>query len=420
MKAEPADTQGAHRRLGPKLPTAPTASRSSIHLFCEGDKAAELAAAALSDQRLRHVKAGSHRGGLETACGAYVETATPDLIVVESSLDAGGIIADLERLAEVCDAGTKVIVIGHLNDVVLYRELLRRDISDYLVAPFDPRQLADSIVAALTGGAAPSAGRLVAFFGAKGGCGSSTICHNTAWVLAELMQADTVIADFDLAFGTLGLNFNQDGARGLSEALGAGERLDAGMIAKLVSKCSDRLGLLTASCALDQESRVAPQTASHLIAQFRQSASFTLLDLPREWSGWPRDALTQADHVIITAEPDLANLRNAKNLIETLKASEKSPLLVLNKTGMPRRPEIAVRDFANAVDLEPAATFAFDAQLFGAAANNGLMIGEVSANARQLDLFRRLAELIGAPPEPERQRGLIRPLLMRLGRKLAM
>ena len=42
-------------------------------------------------------------------------------------------LAELDRLAECCDAGTKVVVIGRTNDVVLYRELLqarRQRVSD--------------------------------------------------------------------------------------------------------------------------------------------------------------------------------------------------------------------------------------------------------------------------------------------------
>ena len=48
---------------------------------------------------------------------------------------ATDLLAGLDPLAEVCDAGTRVIVIGRHNDVLLYRELVRRGISDYLISP---------------------------------------------------------------------------------------------------------------------------------------------------------------------------------------------------------------------------------------------------------------------------------------------
>ncbi len=253
-------------------------------------------------------------------------------------------LADLEMLAEVCDIGSKVVVIGHINDVLLYRELMRRDISDYLVAPVDATQLGECIAAALKGEAAEALGRVIAFIGAKGGCGSSTVCHNTGWVFAELMRAETVIADFDLAFGTLGLDFNQDAGHGLCEALAASHRLDTAMITNLLSKCSDQLGLLTASYALDDRRRNSGRRRAAARRAAQPDGALRHARSAREWRDWTRALFEKADDIVITAEPDLANLRNAKNLIDTaraVRATGKPPILVLNKVGMPRRPEIS-------------------------------------------------------------------------------
>ena len=65
----------------------------------------------------------------------YREASTPNLIILESLQDHNTMLAELDRFAEVCDAGTKVIVIGHVNDVLLYRQLVTRGVSEYLVMP---------------------------------------------------------------------------------------------------------------------------------------------------------------------------------------------------------------------------------------------------------------------------------------------
>jgi pilus assembly protein CpaE len=362
-------------------------------------------------------------GGIEAARKAYVQAATPELIVVETRLGAEDMLAALEALAEVCDAGTQVIVIGHVNDVELYRALMRRHISDYLLAPVSLGELADSVGAALSGQPGAARGHVAAFIGAKGGCGSSTVCHNVAWVLAEHLKTETAIADFDLAFGTLGLDFNQDSARGLGDALAAGAKLDSAMMAKLLARCSDHLGLLTAPAALGADAALTPEAAGGIADLLAGMAAFVALDMPRDWRMWSRALIEAADSVVITAEPDLGGLRNAKTLIDGLRGlrpSAKPPLLVMNKIGMPRRPEIPVRDFAKAADLEPAAVIDFDAQLFGAAANNGLMIGEFAPKARALTAFKGLAETLGgkkAAPEPGV--AILKPLIGRLGRRLA-
>ena len=114
----------------PPAPRRAIPQRAALHIFCEHAATAAAAAQALSDRRLAALKPAQHMGGVEAARAAYAEAATPDLILVETAAGADAMLADLERLAEVCDAGTKVIVIGGANDVVLYRELLRRGISD--------------------------------------------------------------------------------------------------------------------------------------------------------------------------------------------------------------------------------------------------------------------------------------------------
>lgn len=413
------------RSLGPSAVAAgrPLLPRLSIHAFCEDDGTAQLLSAAASDRHLAKSHLASQMGGIAAACAAYDKAPTPNLLIVESLLDGQGMLAELERLALVCQAETKVLVVGHVNDVLLYRDLMRKGVSDYLVPPFTPATAADCIAAIFASASPPAPGRVIAFMSAKGGAGSSTICHNVAWALAETVASDTIIADLDIAFGTLGLNFNQDSPQGVPEALAAADRLDQVMAAKLLSKCSERLSLMGASSSLAQSAEISAEPAARLIEILSQMAAHVALDLPRQWTPWLRRIVLEADDIVITAEPDLANLRNAKNLLDTIAAArvkDRPPLLVLNKVNIPRRPEIQARDFANAVDMAPAAIIEFDPSLFGTAANNGLMAGEVSRKAKASEQFRNLAAALArksaAPAEGD---GLFAPILNRLMRKTA-
>jgi pilus assembly protein CpaE len=400
----------------PKAPDAPL-PRLSVHAFCEDQATAELLRAAGKDRRLSRTGMTVQIGGVMGACGFYEKAPTPNLIIVESLLDGTAMLADLEKLALVCEPETKVLVIGHVNDVPLYRELMRRGVSDYLVPPFNAEGAADSILGVFAADAAPTPGRVLAFVGAKGGVGSSTIAHNVGWTLAEDLASEVIIADLDLAFGTAGLNFNQDPHHGVSQALNAWERLDEAMLAKLLCKCSDRLNLLAASSDLAEDREIAPNPAMRLVEVLGRSAANVVLDLPQHWSPWLRQVLIHADDVVITAEPDLANLRNAKQLLDTIaefRSKDRPAVLVLNKVNTAKRPEIAPRDFANAVGLIPAAVIDFDPALFGTAANNGLMIGEVSRKGKAADQFQALTTALArrtvAMPRDE---GVL-PMLARL------
>ncbi len=171
---------------------------------------------------------------------------TPNVLVVETEGGRDAVLAELAHLANVCDPSTKVIVIGHVNDVVLYRELIRSGVSEYLVAPLGPLHIIEAIGALYADPKAGQIGRIFAFVGAKGGVGSSTIAHNVGWLFSRKLMIDTVITDLDLAFGTAGLNFNIDAAQGIAEALGQPERVDQTLLDRLLAKAGDRLSPLSA------------------------------------------------------------------------------------------------------------------------------------------------------------------------------
>ena len=79
---------------------------------------------ASQDRRLAKAHVTVQMGGVQAAAAFYRNASTPNLIIIKSLLDRRKW-GELDRLAEVCDPGTKVVAIGHVNDVVLYREVLR-------------------------------------------------------------------------------------------------------------------------------------------------------------------------------------------------------------------------------------------------------------------------------------------------------
>jgi pilus assembly protein CpaE len=290
-----------------------------------------------------------------------------------------------------------VIVVGRVNDVELYRELMRRGASEYLVAPLAPLQLIEVISGLYTDRESAPIGKVVAFVGARGGSGSSTLSHNVGWCIAEELHIETTIVDLALAFGTCGLDFNDEPSQGVGEALSAPERLDDVLLDRLLLKRGDHLSLFTAPAALERDYDAVPEAYDAVIDAVRQSMPCVILDLPHGWSPWLRNCLTGADEIVIVATPDLTSLRNAKNLIEIVKNSrpnDSAPRLVLNQVGQPKRPEIPPKDFAETMGIDPAAVLAFDPALFGTAANNGQMLLELAPKGQTSEAVRRLARAV--------------------------
>ncbi|MEM9591393.1 MAG: CtpF protein [Pseudomonadota bacterium] len=399
-------------------PRARPIPRVNIQAFCEDQNTASVIQKASEDRRLAKAHVTVQMGGVESAVTFYRDASTPNLIIIESLLNRAEMLSDLERLADVCDSGTKVIAVGHVNDVLLYRELLRRGVSEYVVAPMSVAQMIESIASIYGDPESAPVGQTVAFVGTKGGAGSSTVCHNTAFSIANVLESDVVIADMDLPFGTAGLDFNQDPLQGIADALSAPERLDEVLLDRLLSRCSEHLSLFAAPIALDKPYDVDADACETVFDMIRQSVPWVAVDVPHLWTAWAKDMVLKADHVVMTAMPDLASLRNTKNLADQLKSArpnDRPPILVLNQVGLPKRPEIPVKDFGQAIELEPRVVIEFDAQLFGTAANNGQMIEEVSEKSKAADAFRGLANILTDRIENKSEgASLLAPLIERL------
>jgi pilus assembly protein CpaE len=358
-------------------------------------------------------------GGIAAAAEAYRNSATPNVILIESDTRSDELLAGLDALAEVCDAGTRVLVVGRINDVTLYRELTRRGISDYLIAPIGTLDVVRSVCGLFSAPDAKPVGRVIAVVGAKGGVGASTVAHNIAWAIGRDIAVDTVVTDLDLPFGTAGLDYNQDPPQGIADAVFTPDRIDTAFVDRLMSKCTDHLSLLAAPATLDRVYDFGAEAFDTIIDTLRNSIPCVVLDVPHHWSGWTRRLLVSADDILVVAGPDLANLRNAKNMVDLLRASrpnDRPPFYCLNQVGVPKRPEIAPADFAKALEDQPVAVIPFEPQLFGTAANNGQMIAEVSAGHKTAEMFRNVAQILTGRSEAKRARGsgLLTPLISKL------
>jgi len=366
-----------------------------IAAFCESPELHRAVEDAALDRRMMRATVEAEMGGWKSALARYKTKTSPDLIILERRVPGDLLLEELGRLAAVCDPDTKVIVIGASNDVGLYRALLDCGISDYLVTPVEGPTLIAAVTRLYEEEKARKLGRTCAFVGAKGGVGSSTVAHNVAAMMAQKSEVDTILADMDLPFGTAGLNFNLDNVQGVADALESGGKLDEMLLDRLLVKCSDRLSMLSAPATLETPYDVSEEDFDALIDLARGSAAQVILDMPHIWSSWARRMLVAADEVVITAAPDLANLRNTKSLVETLRKARPNdapPRLILNQVGVSKRLEIKTSEFVKAIGLDPVAVIPFEPKVFGKAANNGQMITEIAP--RTAAPFAKIARLL--------------------------
>ncbi|WP_018631743.1 AAA family ATPase [Neomegalonema perideroedes] len=351
--------------------------RVSIEAYCETESFADALRGAAADRRMVKTSLAVSMGGVARAAKSYSDASTPNLLIVESSEGGFGIFSELEMLAEVCDASTKVVVAAPSNDVTLYRELKRQGVDEYIVTPSSPMQVIDAISAIYAGPATAPMGKILAFVGSKGGVGSSTLAHNVAAAIARRRQKETIILDLDIEFGTAGLDFNQDPTRSILDALADGDKLDDVKLKRLLIEENQHLRILAAPSSLDVKVEIDEASITSLLDVLRKSGDYVVIDAPHGWTPWVRQALLLADDIVLVGAPDLASLRNVKGLYDSLKArrpNDPPPRIVLNQVGVEKRPEIPLKDYVSVLGAHPDLVLPYDAAIFGAASNGGQML----------------------------------------------
>jgi pilus assembly protein CpaE len=397
--------------------------RVAMQAFCETQELKQVLNATLLDRRMSKVMLKIQDGGVAACLEAYRGAPTPNVIIIEASNDRHGLLTRLDELAQYCDAGTRVLVIGQTNDVILYRELIKRGVSEYLIAPVNVMDVIGAFSVMFNAAEGASVGRVISVVGAKGGVGASTIAHNLAFMLATDFDLGTTLVDLDLPFGTAGLDFNQDPPQGIAEAVLAPDRLDANFVDRLLSKCTDNLNLMAAPATLERVYDFRETDFDGLTDILRASTPAIIMDVPHVWNAWTRRMLVSSDEIVLVCVPDLANLRNAKTLIDVLRQArpnDSKPSIVLNMVGVAKRPEIGAAEFAKALECDLIATLPFDPALFGTAANNGQMLSEVQAKSKTVEMLTDIARRVTGRAESKvAKKSFLDPILSKLKKRAA-
>jgi len=384
---EDAGKQKADAGAASALPFAPAIA---IHVAWERPDAPAMLAAFACDKRLARTEITEADGGIDAACAYFDAEASPDLLIIDTALGPATLIDKLDRLLLRLGRHTHIMLIGEANDVGLLRDLARRGVAHYLLAP-EPEAVISQICELY---AERDNARIIAVVGARGGAGASTVAQNIAWSIAERQQAQTALVDLDLSFGVAGFDFDERGVQSMGVGFLAPDIVDDNFLARAARKQSERLSVFAAPGEVAQPFDLEAGAVGRVLAQVRRTAQWVVVDVPHRWSPWVKAVLTNADEVLLVATPDLASLRNAKNIVEALKEARQArseALLMLSMVGRAKGPEISAHDFADAVGAKPVESLPFDPALFGMAAIKNLPIASMAPRAQAAAVIDRLA-----------------------------
>ena len=316
------------------------------------------------------------QGSIEDAIAHLQSNPSPDFLLVDVK-GADDAADALDQLADVCDPSVKVLVTSTVDEFSFYQWLRDIGVHAYLLKPLTEAAIHQALHSASNLPASHELahhGKVIAFVGARGGVGASTLALSTAAVLADGHKLNTVALDLEPQWGTLSLMLDLEPGRGLREALASPDRIDSLFLDRVLLKYNENLTILSSEEPFDTAITIHPQAAETLLEEVSQKYPVTVVDTPRELTPFSRAILSRADHIVIVAEPTLVSLRDAIRLQEFAKHTleAKHIHVVINRTGLVTKYDVPAKDIEKSLRGKPVATIPFDAGVFGAIAGGDL------------------------------------------------
>jgi pilus assembly protein CpaE len=327
----------------------------------------------------------------------------PRVIVIDVS-ESQAPIADISAARAVGGAEIKVVALGSVNDVGLYRSLRAAGASDYLVKP-PSREVLRTLFEKHMSGGAGGLGQVVAFIGGRGGVGSTAAAISCAWTFAEERMERTALVDLDLHFGTTALQLDTAPSNGLCEALEQPSRIDSLFIERVMIRVTDRLRILAAEAALAAPQRVDAGAIDMLFYELRRKFDWIVVDLPRFVTPAQRVVLAAASHVVLICERSLAGLRDTLRLQAVVREQAPQAHLLLVETGAHGdRATIGTSQFEQAVGASFDGSLSYNPKAAGAAANTGQPLTAAAPRSAYTREIQQLIVQISGAAEPQKHR----------------
>ena len=281
---------------------------------------------------------------------------TPPLLIVDLGATPN-VMEAIERLAEVCDADARVILLGEVNDLHLYRNVIAAGVADYIVKPFSDVDLGESLertkpkpiadIKPIEQVSSESKTISTAVIGVRGGVGASTIAANAAWHLSHDVAKSVTLIDMDLTFGTQALMLDVDPGAGLGDAMREPDRMDELFVKRASVKLDDRLRIMASETDPSRGDIASAGAFSGLLEFVEADTDVVIIDLPRTLAVAQPEILIPFSRIVLVAEPNLAAMRDVARLATLVKNSNPTAAvtIVLNRQGIASKEELAQKTF---------------------------------------------------------------------------
>ena len=308
-----------------------------------------------------------------------------DVLVVEVDIER---VQQFEAFARiVAELNIPVAAAARALTVDATRRLMRAGAIDVLPLPIVTADLAHAVDEAVRsrpmrpGSAAPArSGKVVAFLGAMGGVGVTTLVTQAGCLWAE--TARVCLIDFDVQFGSAALYLNMKPQLNLVDLTEAGERLDAEIMQTVAALHSSGLSVVAAPAEMMPLEMLTPAAALHILDVAQASFDLVLIDLPTAWTEWSLAVLSRADATVLVSSLSVPGIHHARRKLDLMDANALPSKVVLNRVPRPLFRTIDLADTEKVMRRPIDFTISNDYPVVSGAVDQGRTLAQVKPKSR--------------------------------------
>jgi pilus assembly protein CpaE len=317
----------------------------------------------------------------------------------------------LSLVEHLCAAsGMTVMVYAAQSDPASMIRCMRAGVREFLTPPFTAAGLNDALMRVSTrqvvGPATKVAsGHVSVFFGAKGGCGVTTIASNFAFMLARESTKKTLLIDLDLPLGDVGLVLGLNASYSTADALKNYERLDAMLLSKVLVQHSPNLFVLASPDAIE----FVPESFSavhKLLAVCRQEFDFVVVDAGSRLSSQSTPLFGVDAQFYMVSRVRIPDLRSANRLISRFFSGSESKLEVVLNRYVPSTLGLDDEQITKALTRPPTWKIPEDSATARKAENAGTPIASSDSDVTKAIMRMARAHAGVAPPADKKKKFL--------------
>ncbi|MGD0309783.1 MAG: AAA family ATPase [Acidobacteriota bacterium] len=334
---------------------------------------------------------------LDVECDAF-------LIDVDTNNDTA-----LDLVETICSRkpATTVMVYSERSKPDLVLRSMRAGAREFLTVETTPNEFADALTSAVVRHAEQAAkktrGKVLVFWGAKGGSGVTTVAANLAIALRAETGEGVALVDLNPQLGDVAVLLGITPRFTIADALLDPERMDEEFVSNLATPHSSGVSVIAAPDEYRTSIMVDARTVGKFVDTVRGCFPYVVIDAGLGLGSAAASLFQIANTIYLVAQGDLASLRNSQRFISHLQEyGAPSIELVLNRFDR-RKSEFDDKRLTKALGVPPKWKIPDDHASARRASNAGTPL--LASGSPVGKILRQMARAACGKPEEESKKG---------------